>query len=72
MTRETDDDHVAVPLGLIALFWIRMFKPLIKADLPQTPANRGPDRLGFIRDASRRSLQSSTAGDLRVSAGFRE
>src|SRR5262249_7871037 len=30
MTHEADDEHIAVPLGLIALFWIRIFKPLIK------------------------------------------
>ncbi len=70
ITREADDDHVALPLGLIALFWIRMFKPLIKADLPQTPTNRGPDGLGFIRDGFR-ALDSVSHLDLRISARFR-
>ncbi|MGO9060948.1 MAG: methyltransferase type 12, partial [Candidatus Binataceae bacterium] len=70
MTQEVDDDHVAVPLGLIALFWIRLFKPLIKADLPQTPTNRGPDGLGFIREGFG-ALDSVSHLDLRVSARFR-
>jgi len=69
MTQEVDDEHVAVPLGLIALFWIRMFKPLIKADLPQTPTNRGMDGLGFIRDGFR-ALDTISHLDLRVSARF--
>ena len=37
------DDHVDLPLGLVALFWIRLFKPLLAPDrmLPQNPVNRG-------------------------------
>ncbi|WP_179228722.1 class I SAM-dependent methyltransferase [Leptolyngbya ohadii] len=42
-----DDESVSVPLGLAALYWIRLFKPLLQADLPQTPTNRGAQGLGF-------------------------
>ena len=41
VAREAGDDHVAIPLGLVALTWLRLFKPLIDAGLPQSPANRG-------------------------------
>ncbi len=40
-------DRVSVPLGLVALYWIRMFKPLLQAGLPQTPTNQGTRRAGL-------------------------
>lgn len=35
-----DGDAVIVPLGLVSLFWMRMYKPLIDHALPQMPASR--------------------------------
>jgi hypothetical protein len=32
MARSVDDDHLAVPLGLVGLYWLRLFKPLLEAD----------------------------------------
>jgi hypothetical protein len=69
MTREADEDHVSVPLGLVALYWIRMFKPLVRANLPQTPTNRGAEGLGFIREGFR-TLDSVSHLDLRVGGRF--
>ena len=46
-----DSDCVTLPLGLVALYWIRLFKPLL-ADgrhLPQMPGNVGLNGLGFVR-----------------------
>ncbi len=43
-----DPDSVTLPLGLVALYWIRLFKPLLSKDLPQSPENRGLARLGFV------------------------
>ena len=37
LARHRDDDHVAVPMGLVALTWLRLFKPILEADLPQSP-----------------------------------
>jgi len=65
MTREADDDHVSVPMGLVALYWIRMFKPLVQADLPQSRTNRGMEGLGFVRDGFR-ALSSVSHLDLRI------
>ncbi len=31
-----DDRHVVVPLGLVALVWLRLFLPLLRRDLPQS------------------------------------
>src|SRR5262249_43000794 len=30
-SRDVDEQYVAVPLGLVALYWIRLFKPLLAA-----------------------------------------
>lgn len=61
--------HVSVPLGLVALYWVRLFKPLLDADLPQSPTNRGLDKLGFVRDGFRRLGEVSHL-DLRVGMIF--
>ena len=50
-----DTDRVEVPLGLVALNWVRMYVPLVAAGLPQAPSNSGPDGLGFAK-AGFRSL----------------
>ena len=44
-----DADNVTLPLGLVALYWIRLFKPLLGKVLPQSPENRGLARLGFVK-----------------------
>ncbi len=41
------EDHVEVPLGLVALYWIRMYKPLVEQGLPQRPGQA----MGFVTDA---------------------
>lgn len=64
-----DGDHVEVPLGLVALYWLRMFKALIAADIPQAPNNRGSQGLGFVREAFR-SIADIPAIDLRPGATF--
>lgn len=67
------DEHVSVPLGLIGLYWIRLFKPLLEADLPQSPTNRGVERLGFVKDGFRALMQTGTAVsrlDLRAGMTF--
>lgn len=45
------DDQVELPLGLIALYWLRMFKQLVEQDIPQAPGNRDGAGLGFVKDA---------------------
>ncbi|MFO1080486.1 MAG: class I SAM-dependent methyltransferase [Reyranellaceae bacterium] len=67
--QEIEGDHVAVPLGLVALYWIRLFKPLIESDLPQTAINRQGDGLGFVRDGFR-ALHEVSHLDLRIGATF--
>ena len=64
-----DEDHVAIPMGLVALTWIRLYKPLLAADLPQSPSNRGSDGLGFAKAAFRK-LEAVSHHDLRVGMQF--
>ena len=64
-----DGDHVEVPLGLVALYWLRMFKALIAVDIPQAPSNRGLQGLGFVREAFS-SIADIPAIELRPGASF--
>lgn len=64
-----DEDFVSVPLGLVALYWIRLFKPLLQAELPQNPTNRGLDGLGFVGEGFR-SLNDVSPLDLRIGSRF--
>lgn len=68
-----DLDAVDVPLGLVGLYWIRMYMPLVRAGLPQAPRNCGPDGLSFAREGFRALIgQGCAATDLRVGAQFRD
>ena len=70
MARFSGDDLVSIPLGLVGLFWIRLYKPLIQERLPQSPVNQGTKGLGFIR-ASWHALTLSPK-ELRPGAFFKE
>ncbi|MFC7476157.1 methyltransferase [Dankookia sp. GCM10030260] len=58
-------DHVELPLGLVALYWIRMFKPLVERGLPQRPG----EAMGFVTPAFR-ALGPLAPYDLRPGARF--
>jgi SAM-dependent methyltransferase len=60
------EDHVELPLGLVALYWLRMFKPLVEQGVPQAPAGVG---LAFVKDAFR-ALRPLAPFDLRPGAAF--
>lgn len=64
-------DAVELPLGLVALYWVRMYLPLVRLGLPQAPRNQGPDGLGFAKVGFRRLLGDGTdPTELRVGAVF--
>ncbi len=66
-----DEDAVELPLGLVALNWVRMYLPLVQAGLPQLPGNAGPDGLGFAKAGFRAVLGLQIAAqDLRIGASF--
>ncbi len=58
-------DHVELPLGLVALYWIRMFKPLIARAWPQRPG----ETLAFA-SAGSYALGGIAPYDLRPGARF--
>ncbi|MGY2733623.1 methyltransferase domain-containing protein [Sphingomonas sp. UYP23] len=64
-------DAVEIPLGLVALHWLRMYLPLVRAGLPQMPGNLGHDRLGFAKSGFLGLLDAGIAApDLRIGASF--
>ena len=66
-----EDGDFDVPLGLVALNWVRQYLPLVADRIPQTPTNAGADGLGFAKDGFRALLARKTApSDLRVGSRF--
>ena len=63
------DDHVELPLGLVALYWLRMFKRLVEQDIPQAPGHRDRAGLGFVKDAFW-SMSVASPFELRPGANF--
>ena len=72
MAFEDGDEFIRLPLGLLALNWLRLYLPLISADLPQMPLNRrGAEGLGFAGNGWKTlAAGAATARDLRVGAAF--
>ena len=67
--REPGEEHVDVPLGLVALFWIRLYLPLLSADLPQNPRNDAGFRwIGFAKEPLQALAGLIAAADLRPGA----
>jgi len=71
MAHLAHDQTVSIPLGLIAVYWIRMMKPLIEADYPQTPTSRDGRGLGFVREPFR-ALRKVSPFELRPGMRFDE
>lgn len=66
LVREAGADHVEVPLGIAALYWVRLYLPLLSRSLPQSPINRRRfERLGFAVDELG-ELTGAALLDLRV------
>lgn len=62
-------DFVEVPLGVVALFWLRLYLPLLRQDIPQNPTNTvGFERLGFAKE-SLANLRNLSPTDLRAGVG---
>ena len=49
--QEVGDDTVQLPAGLVALYWLRAFRPLIARRLPQRPRGAKPS---FVAEGFRR------------------
>lgn len=64
VAREVDGD-VEIPLGMVALYWLRMYKPLVEGGLPQLPG----ERMGFVK-APFHALAPLAPFDLRPGGSF--
>ena len=73
LARDGDTDHLSLPLGAVALFWLRLYLPLLRHDLPQSVANRrGGEALGFVKAGTAALLAADDlpARELRIGACF--
>jgi SAM-dependent methyltransferase len=64
-----EPDSVVIPLGLVSLFWMRMYKPLIENGLPQMPASRLGTGPGFVND-NFNALRPIAPVELRIGSVF--
>ena len=65
-------DFVEVPLGMVALFWLRLYLPLLRADIPQNPNNTTRfENLGFAK-APLEQLSDISPIDLRAGGAVGE
>lgn len=69
LAQPAGEDHVELPMGLVGLVWLRLFKPLLEADLPQMPGHRHFAGLGFVKPAYLKTRGVSGL-DLRIGARF--
>ena len=73
LARDGEADHVSLPLGAVALFWLRLYLPLLRHDLPQSVSNRrGGEALGFVKAGTAALLAADDlpAPELRIGARF--
>jgi SAM-dependent methyltransferase len=71
MVIRQSDTHVEIPFGLVGLYWIRLYMPLLKESFVQAPTHRPEEQrgLGFARSHFYQ-LQDRSPYDLRVGASF--
>jgi SAM-dependent methyltransferase len=70
MVQDAGDEFVRVPLGLVALNWLRLYLPLIRESLPQPPTNVDAQGLRFAKEGFQALLSGVSASDLRIGARF--
>ena len=66
-----ESDSVILPMGLVALFWLSMYKPLIEGGLAQMPPNRAGNTPGFVT-SNFTALRSIRPVDLRAGMEFHD
>ena len=63
-----EDGRVILPMGLIALYWMRQYKPLIERDIQQNSvASKG---LGFIKPTGWKAMGAIATQDLAIGQLF--
>ncbi|MDE0308574.1 MAG: methyltransferase domain-containing protein [Acidiferrobacterales bacterium] len=70
LARLEGEDDVILPLGLFALYWLRLYRPLLDKDLPQSPTNTsGAVSIGFANNAFEQ-LETTPELNFRVGMNF--
>jgi SAM-dependent methyltransferase len=69
LVEDVDDETIAIPLGLAALYWIRVFKPLVENNIPQKPPSHRKAGLGFVKYGFR-ELRGVSPYSLRLGSRF--
>tara|TARA_R110001592_G_scaffold33742_2_gene116628 strand:- start:5718 stop:7430 length:1713 start_codon:yes stop_codon:yes gene_type:complete len=73
MVLKQTDDYVEVPLGLVGLYWLKLYMPLVlTAKLLQAPRHKPEEQsgLGFAKTKHFYKLTQLTPYDLRIGASF--
>jgi hypothetical protein len=70
MVQDAGDEFVRVPLGLVALNWLRLYLPLTRESLPQTPTNVGAQGLGFAKKGFQTLLSGVSASDVELDTDY--
>jgi SAM-dependent methyltransferases len=66
---EQTDQHIRLPLGLVALYWLKLYKPLVdQYDMQQNSSNT--KGLSFIKSAGWSQLTSVSNNDLYIGAYY--
>ncbi len=68
LARLDEPDAAEVPLGLVAVVWMRLFAPLLDAGMRQQPQGNGG--LSFVKDGWRRLMEHLPAQDLLLGRTF--
>lgn len=69
LVADCNDKSVSVPLGLVALYWIRVFKPLIEQGIPQKSPGMSATGYGFVKNGFR-GLRGVSPYNLRTGHRF--
>lgn len=65
---EQTEDAVALPMGLVALYWLKLYKPLIDTlGIRQSSSSKG---LGFVKPEGWQTLTNHTANDFYIGACY--
>lgn len=66
---ERTSEHVVLPIGLVALYWLKLYKPLIDQHSMQQN-NDAKKGLGFIKPDGWQKLKSYTNSDFYIGASY--
>ncbi|WP_258808119.1 methyltransferase domain-containing protein [Pseudidiomarina sp. CB1] len=65
---EQTEETVALPMGLVALYWLKLYKPLIDTlGIQQSSSNKG---LGFVKPEGWQTLTNRTTNDFYIGACY--